>query len=447
MQEFIYGLIVFFAITGIWSYIIIQMLKKYRGKKVNTSGLTFIFILLMLIGAAILAAWALVDYHKEPEFCGLTCHPMVPYYDTYLDPMNNIIMISHLEKDVVCVDCHTGEGIIGQVEAVVIDGTKDLVHLILGDYDPDNMHGFVPSENCLKGCHDDLDWKFEAPVPRGSTHETAADGTTVWPTRMIWHPYTMNGTDFSGLEEMDTCVNCHDQRMNGIGFTRDACPICHDVSPSEINVHRDQTCGMGDCHVEPEFIGHRLVMDNCMFCHDRMHPKDARVPYEIAQAHGIYKVNSTFCSACHLETYNSLVNSDSGHGWEDGCPECHGEHKYWPACSDCHSEANIPHIVTGSYSECHACHERGAHDPQNITHDVNFQISNGFCSECHTDATATFNNGAHLSQRCVNCHGNDHGTISVDFDYCNGCHVGLPGFHDETTDGCACHDLAPIHRP
>ena len=133
MQEFVVGFILFFVITGIWSFIIIHMLKKYGGKKVNVHGIAFLFTLLIIVGVFILAAWALVDYHKEPEFCGLTCHPMVPYYDTYLDPMNNGIMITHLEHEIKCVDCHTGEGLLGQIKAVTVDGTYDLVHLILDD--------------------------------------------------------------------------------------------------------------------------------------------------------------------------------------------------------------------------------------------------------------------------------------------------------------------------
>ena len=69
--------------------------------------------------------------------------------------------------------------------------------------------------------------------------------------------------------------------MNGIGYTREACPLCHDISVEELEVHRDMTCGMEDCHDDPDFVGHRVAMDNCMFCHDRMHPEDARVPNHI----------------------------------------------------------------------------------------------------------------------------------------------------------------------
>ena len=448
MEEYIVGFILFFVITGIWSLIIIHMLKKHGSKKANLKGIAFLFTLLIIMGVFILAAWALIDYHKEPEFCGLTCHPMVPYYESYMNPLNNSIMNTHVENDIKCVDCHTGEGLIGQIKAVTVDGTYDLVHLILDDYDPDNLHGYVPSENCLKGCHDGLDWKLEAPMPRGSAHITADDGTTIWPIQLIWHPYTNNGTDFSELESRDTCVDCHDQRMNGIGFTRFACPICHDLDENMLNIHRDQTCGMGDCHEEPEFIGHRQVMDNCMFCHDRLHPSDARVPYKIAQEHGIYKVNSTFCSPCHQETYDKFINSDSRHGWDMGCPECHEEHKYWPECSDCHDENNIPHNSTAKYENCMDCHENGAHDSLDITlQTTTYTIPNDFCSDCHAGSITSLSQGSHKTHRCTSCHG-EHGEISVNFeDYCNGCHNGIPDFHDETIDGCACHgdDINSIH--
>ncbi len=448
LKEVLIGFILFFVITGAWSFAIMYMLKRFRGDKINLKGIAYVFSLLIILGAIILASWVLIDYHKEPEFCGLTCHPMVPYYDSYLNPQNNSIMISHLDKEVLCVDCHTGEGIIGQVEAVTIDGTKDLVYLILDNYDPDNLHGFVPAENCLKGCHDVLDWKIEAPVPRGSSHITDEDGTTTWPTRMIWHPLTENGTDYSELESQETCVDCHDQRMNGIGFTRFACPTCHDLSSEEIDLHRDRTCGMGDCHTQPEFIGHRTVMDNCMFCHDRLHPEDARVPYEIVQEHGIFKVDSSFCSDCHSDTYDKLTNSDSAHGWEDGCPECHTDHKYSPDCDDCHNSDNIQHMTGAPYDDCLSCHTTGAHSPLSITLETSFMISNSFCSECHSDQVEHLGEAYHKSQECINCH-NEHGSIIVNWDRCNGCHT-VPSFHDNETDGCGCHspeELGKIHGP
>ena len=505
MIQYFEGIAIFLIIAGIWSLLYLIGIKRIKGLSKGTfriSGLLSMLFLIMVIGIAIFAVGAFLDYHHNPKFCGTTCHPMEPYYASYIDPLNNQVMRTHVENEITCLDCHTGPGLTGQIDPF-FNAPHELYSFVTGDYDPDNLHGYVPVKNCLKGCHEHLDWMIEAPEGRGSNF-TVVNGSTVWPTRQIWHPYTSNGTDMSPLLERETCVDCHDQRMNGVGYTRDACPLCHDISVDELNLHRDQTCGMENCHTQPEFVGHREVMDNCMFCHDRQHPEDARVPYVIATEHGIYNFNSTFCSTCHVENYVIFTQSESKHGSETGCPDCHEEHQQHPLCMSCHEVFGVNHTITTPYDDCQECHILSGHDPLSIPF-ANPLFTQEFCNECHSTQYSTFTQsqnkhsenfnctdchsehkekptctnchdssntdhpvsepyddcischpsgahspsitqGVHSSFNCDNCHG-DFPSMGVQFNVCSACHVtGIPDWHNESTQDCiTCHDTSTIH--
>jgi len=414
-----------------------MIVKGISASTFKRTGLFSLIVLIIFIGVAFLAVGAFLDYHQNPKFCGTTCHVMEPYYESYIDPKNNAIMQAHVSNNITCLDCHTGPGLVGQIDPW-LSVPKETYSLVTGDYDPDNLHGFVPVRNCMKGCHDRMDWLITASMGRGANF-TIVNGSTVWPTQQIWHPFTSNGTDFTLLLDRETCVDCHDQRLNGIGFTRDACPVCHDLTVEELNLHRDQTCGMEDCHTQPEFVGHRKVMDNCMFCHDRQHPEDARVPYSVAHEHGIFEVNSTFCSACHVENYNIFIGSESKHGSDTGCPDCHEEHKQHPQCMNCHEEVGVNHTITPPYDDCQVCHVQGGHDPFTIPFDTPL-VTNDFCGECHS---LEFNIFTHslakhsLDQNCSDCHtehlakptcGKCHDSSNIDhpiqppYDDCTNCH-------------------------
>ena len=426
MSDYIYGMLILLLLAGVWGFVLLKGMNIIKGAKFKITGGMFSVFLFIAIGVAILAVGAFMEFHETPGFCGDYCHIMDPIQEAYLDPGNNTFMAIHLDNEITCLDCHTGPGLMGQIDTF-IGAPKEVYSLVFGGYDMYNLHGHVPSENCLKGCHEDMDWRIEA---AGSE---------------MWHPFTENGTDFTELEEREICSDCHDARWNGIGSTAESCGVCHDLTVEELEAHGEQTCGGEDCHEHTKLIGHRVGVDNCMLCHDNNHPEEASLPFNITNHHGTFEADSSFCSPCHSEVYDVFFSSQSGHmTGTDGCLECHEEHKLQNECISCHNLTDISHSVQSPYNDCLNCHVSGGHDPFDITFTGITRLDNDFCMYCHFPETDRINDNIHHLTDCVDCHP-EHGVLSVSFSGCL-CHGEVPAFHNASTTDCqACHDTTIIH--
>ena len=426
MSDYIYGMLIFLLLAGVWAFVLLKGMNIIKGAKFKITGGMFSFLLFMVIAIAILSVGAFMKFHETPGFCGDYCHIMDPIQEAYWNPGNNTFMAVHLDNDITCLDCHTGPGIMGQVDTF-IGAPKEVYSLVFGGYNMYDLHGHVPAENCLKGCHEDMDWVIQAA------------GTD------MWHPYTENGTDFTELEEFETCVDCHDARWNGIGSTAESCGVCHDLSVEELETHGKQTCGGEGCHEHTELIGHRVAVDNCMLCHENQHPEDSSLPYNIETHHGTFEADSSFCYPCHSDVSNMFYLSESSHSTEiDDCLVCHEEHKLQNECVSCHNLTDISHSVLPPYDDCMNCHIYGGHDPFIISFEDITQIENEFCSNCHMPEIDRLNDDIHGHSDCADCHP-EHGVLSVDFNSCL-CHGEIPPFHNETSTDCQlCHDTSIIH--
>jgi hypothetical protein len=146
-------------------------------KKIRFS--RFRVISLILIGIAVVIIISLLYLGQNgdettPSVCGEDCHE--DNYLGYNDPQVNSFMEAHLETNVECWYCHIGEDV------------KDKSN---------EPHGEITPTRCMAGCHVAFDWKLED-----------AQGEE------FWHPHTENGTNLDILENVDSCINCHDARTN-----------------------------------------------------------------------------------------------------------------------------------------------------------------------------------------------------------------------------------------
>lgn len=463
---FVESLIVFVIIAGIWLLVSALMFKKLN--KARIKGVILIFLAFVGVGAALLAAGHFLEWHETNEFCtGLGCHAMEPVYESYTEPENNTFMETHYEHNVTCAQCHSGPGLTG-LGTSFLPVPKEMWGQFIAGHDPDDLGGHVPSENCLKGCHEHahVDWQFEAPMPEGQGY-SMDDGEVLWNRMLIYHPMTENGTDLSELEKLENCKECHDPRLNGFGFAAGACPVCHDVDREEMELHGEYTCFMAPCHrneegeaVQPKIRGHAEIEGHCTSCHDRNHPDDATVPYTVTTEMGTFQVNTTFCTGCHEEAYAELEEAETKHFSSNECQDCHKDHKNRPQCADCHEQGSgiePQHNVTAPFENCTSCHGEGGHNPL----EINFQapdiaqssgiISTDFCNSCHqSDVYDTFEDGRlHEKEEfttdclachevheedvdCLSCHteGGFGGlaeppghSVSPPFDSCNECHT------------------------
>ena len=395
-----------------------------QGKETKLSSKHYLLFLIIGILGAIVIGMLYFEDHEEPAVCGEDCHEA--NYQCYNNPQENSVMAAHLENDVTCWDCHSGEEIKDKSE------------------DP---HGEITVGNCLADCHEDVDWLIEAPQTSLGEEDQ---------TRLIWHPHTDNGTNVDELKTLESCMSCHDPRANTSGFGAETCMLCHDITLEEMERHGENTCSFSSCHQEgPELrvdkTGHIEVEGHCNKCHNDLHPQEALVSYNIEFENNTFSVNTSFCGSCHEGAIMALNDTGGPHEGEP-CHQCHQEHDKIQDCTTCHTENDVPHTLGELYDECSSCHVEGGHDPNNIEFFTypSQTLSENFCSSssCHAADVYEVVNGEldgrlhgqeDYSEDCLSCHQThskevpcfschdvkkepEH-RISVPYDNCTRCHI------------------------
>ena len=391
--------------------------------RTKLSGKHYLIFLIIGIIVAIAIGMLYLEDQEEPAVCGEDCHE--ENYQGYNNPENNSFMTAHLDNDVTCWDCHSGEDI--------KDKSEDL-------------HGEVTVENCLADCHEDVDWLMEAP-------QDSMDDEN--PTRSIWHPFTDEGTNVNELKTLESCLNCHDPRANSFGLEAETCMLCHHITQEEMEKHGEDTCSYSSCHQDtPEMrvnkTGHIAVDGHCSRCHNDLHPQEALVAYSIDFDSVTFIANTSFCGTCH-EVAVMELNETGGSHEDETCTECHLEHDNVADCTTCHAENDIPHTVGEFYGECSSCHIEGGHNPTMIEFSLfpSQTLSENFCSStsCHaidvyeeidSELGGKLHGKEDFTEDCLSCHQThsddvlcfschdvkkepEH-DISVPYDNCSRCH-------------------------
>lgn len=371
------------------------MNEKSPEKKLGFSKFHIIFILIGIVVVIIIGMVLLPETEDEKEaVCGEDCHQ--ENYMGYNNPQENSFMAVHVENEVECWDCHLGEEVENKFHA---------------------PHGEITAKNCQIGCHGQMDWKIEAPL-----------------SELIWHPYTDNGSNIGNLKNLKSCVSCHDPRTNSMGLGAETCVLCHDITSDELESHGEDTCSISPCHSEsPEMTvdktGHINVEGHCSLCHNKAHPEDAFVYYDIVIKNETFSVESSFCESCHNESANSL-NITGGSHEVNMCIQCHTEHDNSLDCTGCHLESELDHPSGESYGDCKDCHITGGHEPKNLEFPTSKSqvLSDSFCSDssCHADV---------YNEIELELDGKLHGQEDFDED-CIQCHE----THSENVPCFSCHD-------
>jgi len=110
-------------------------------------------VLLALFNVAAIATGAQLENHDP--FCA-SCHtePETTYVDrTTATPVD--LASAHAHKGITCINCHSGEGLAGRANAMML-GARDTVMFVTGNYpQPTVQTRPILDENCLK-CHADV---------------------------------------------------------------------------------------------------------------------------------------------------------------------------------------------------------------------------------------------------------------------------------------------------
>jgi hypothetical protein len=406
MSPFIIGMLVFFLIALGMGALIFYTVRSMGRREFKISRRAFIYSLLIpvALGVVFMGFFAFYEWHETPEFCGELCHAMGPKYEGYIEPENNSMMITHKEEGVPCTGCHVGPGWWGQVEALM-SVPHEFISEAFNLYDLDDLGGIMHEEQCWK-CHD------------GSHALKPGDVVTV--TGDLVDPHTGE----------ETCFNCHPAHSAGFGVSLETCELCHghalDDWEDSMGKHGQRTGG------------------DCLDCHDRSHPEDARVPWEDVEE----ILDMEFCHDCHPTEYINWIDSSTN-----------ASHDLYGDCVDCHEEhlsSDAFHFVNGEYDECNDCHPKynetgGIHDRTGVTYTGVTDVGNDLCKACHEEQYADLDeNKHHRGLECVYCHGDHLVEIQVTFDECTICHgeETIPDWHDEETDDCtanACHKRGWFH--
>jgi hypothetical protein len=405
MSPFILGILVFFLLALGMGALIFYVVRSQGRREFKISRRAFAYSLLIpvMLSVAFLGFFAFYEWHETAGFCGELCHSMGEKYEGYVEPENNKMMITHKEEGVPCTGCHVGPGWIGQVEALTAV-PHEFISEAFNLYEMDDLGGIMHEEQCWK-CH---------------------DGSHALEPGVV---YDVLGDPIDPHEGEETCFNCHPAHSAGFGVSLDTCELCHghalDDWDDSMDKHGERTGG------------------ECLDCHDRQHPDDARVPWEEVEV----AVDNDFCSDCHPTQYRI---------WNDSNTE--ESHEMYGDCVDCHQEhlsSHAFHFVDGKYGDCWDCHPsyngtEGIHDRTGVTYLGVDQADNDLCEACHPDQIDGLDQEPqHRGLDCVFCHTDHLVNIRVDFDRCWICHdeESLPDHteHDEELTGCSCHGSGWTH--
>jgi len=389
-MDLLYSAILLFLISLIWIGVIFFSLKKLidhqiRRDKWMLFGGLLIFIAMISI---IVAGTVGYEYIESPEFCGTFCHIMEPYYDSYIKPGNNTMMAIHVNTYEGCSYCHEGSGPIGKVQGL-LRSIPEAYFYYTNSYNPEDLGGNVPRDYCLK-CHDgDI-----ANVP--GNVETAVN-TTINPH----------------IDEKK-CTDCHLAHQKGFGLSENSCLLCHGISLENF---------------EEMLTDHsNRAGEDCMECHNRIHPDDALIYF--SEYPDI--INTDFCSDCHGDDVNRFK---SGEHQLESCMDCHKEHNLlkieFNNCLDSCHELAIGHDST--LSNCSVCHDLSTiHLKPGI--DLDQKFSKIVCSKCHAEENSAYEKSytpesleIYGDNGCIDCH-DEHKAIiyphltTSPYDDCISCH-------------------------
>lgn len=97
-----------------------------------------------------------MQLENHDDFCA-SCHtqPEVKYYQQSLQGSSTTLAAFHRQKNVACIDCHSGGGIFGRATGLS-QGTQDLIAYYSGHYHaPAITINKLGDDSCTK-CHSDV---------------------------------------------------------------------------------------------------------------------------------------------------------------------------------------------------------------------------------------------------------------------------------------------------
>lgn len=201
------------------------MPKSDKQTKKRNRGLRWLLIVAALLAIGVVLAGgglaSAIQVENHDAFCA-SCHtePETQYYQRSLAAPVDLAS-AHKAKDIACIQCHSGPGTSGRLQAISSVAAPDLLAYLGGNYHkPAVVTVPIGDDHCLK-CHpdvsrgEDFNNHFHAFLPR-------------WQAQ--------------APQDAATCIDCHQAHTTGglpdVAFLQEAhtvavCQRCHDAIRGE----------------------------------------------------------------------------------------------------------------------------------------------------------------------------------------------------------------------
>lgn len=325
---------------------------------------------ILVVGGAI-SFVGVEKYTSRPEFCGLTCHIMEPYYETWKKDKHKTGKHSKIKKDTTCVDCHYAPGekltlrakamAAGQLfnylgkreEEVRLRAKVNDLACTTADCHPkenssqkdkDKENFFTKKIDYKKAYK--LDYKG---VLLPFTHKTHLEKTIEGQKLHCASCHMHNDPDKHFNVPIELCFICHFRKAKE-NEGRAKCSVCHEI-PTKAFKEKKPSGGEADDKSEKP-VTHQTL-------------EKAKVP----------------CSSCHFEIVKGSKNDVS----KESCVECH-------------------HIKGRKYIA-----KMYGKDGKKLMHDAHVAKQTARCFDCHQNIE--HKNANYLDaaiQNCATCHPEPH---------------------------------------
>jgi predicted CXXCH cytochrome family protein len=181
-------------------------------KSLKLNKLGIIAIALFVFGSG--AIFTGTQFENHDSFCS-SCHsqPETKYFQRESDKTPVDLATFHATKNVRCIDCHSGKGVVGRMSAIAL-GTRDLLAFLSRNFkQPAPLTRPIGDANCYK-CHADIGQRqnfnnhFHVFLPQWQAKDPNAAGCVD-----CHQSHTTNGqASLAFLNQSDTtqvCQRCH----------------------------------------------------------------------------------------------------------------------------------------------------------------------------------------------------------------------------------------------
>ncbi len=320
----------------------------------NKKSGSLILLTVFIVLAGVFGVSASLTYMENPNVCS-KCHAMKSFYESYSDPEDYVLIQTHKDEGISCIDCHSPPGRENWDKVRTTILKKMVSYVYIGNVTADTS---MLKPDCTK-CHN-LDTAFSDTEinPHAGVQSCEVSCHLV-------HEDLILG-DFV---EMD-CAECHVEPDVGGRHANVDCVGCHPTHG------RIPSCT--GCHASHDGSNVKVGNSECLECHG-----ESAHTIEVGTYDELSIIQTDACGTCHWEQHQKITNSM--HGNMSTCVGCHPSHGAIRPCANCHQNS---HLMAVNYST-----------------PLHMPVHRFFsCDDCH-------NIGGGIHKACTDCHIQDPHTI------------------------------------